>query len=53
MNGIRDLFDLNGDGKMDGIEMAMAYTVLFGIDEPQKKELDSFDNFHDEYDEAE
>ena len=34
MNGIRDLFDLNGDGELDGIEMAMAYTVLFGTDEP-------------------
>ena len=52
-NMIFDLFDFNNDGHVDVIEETMAYTVLFGIDEPQKKELDSFDNFHDEYDEEE
>ena len=29
-DGIFDLFDLNGDGKLDGIELAMAYTVMCG-----------------------
>ena len=53
MNGIRDLFDLNGDGKLDGIEMAMAYTVLFGNDEPQETGPNGFDSMYDEYDEEE
>lgn len=53
MNGIRDLFDLNGDGKMDGIEMAMAYTVLFGSEESQETEPDGFGSMYDEYDEEE
>ena len=53
MNGIRDLFDLNGDGKLDGIEMAMAYTVLFGSGEPQETEPNGFDSMYDEYDEEE
>ena len=30
MSGIRELFDLNGDGKLDGIEIAFAYSVIFG-----------------------
>ena len=33
--GIIDLFDLNDDGKLDGIEMAMAYTVMFGEEEKE------------------
>lgn len=53
MSGIRDLFDLNGDGELDGIEMAMAYTVLFGSEEPQETEPYGFDSMYDEYDEEE
>ena len=49
-NMIFDLFDFNNDGYLDVIEETMAYTTLFGIDEPQETELDSF---HDEYDEEE
>lgn len=37
MNGILDLFDLNGDGEPDVVETAMAYTVMFG---DEKKEAD-------------
>ena len=33
--GINRLFDLNGDGKLDGIETAFAYFVMFGDDEEQ------------------
>ena len=36
MYGIDDLFDLNGDGKLDGVEMAFAYSVIFGIEEEQE-----------------
>ena len=53
MNGIRDLFDLNGDGELDGIEMAMAYTVLFGSEEPQETEAYGFDSIYDKHDEEE
>ena len=53
MSGIRDLFDLNEDGELDGIEMAMAYTVLFGSEEPQETEPYGFDSTYDEYDEEE
>jgi hypothetical protein len=53
MNGIRDLFDMNGDGELDGIEMAMAYMVLFGSEELQETEPNSFDSMYDEYDEEE
>lgn len=46
-DGIFDLFDLNGDGKTDGIEMAEAYTVLFGDGETEKPDSresgDSYD----------
>ena len=31
--GIEKLFDLNGDGKLDGVEMAFAYYVMFGDEE--------------------
>ncbi len=41
MYGIDDLFDLNGDGKLDGVEMAFAYSVIFGSEEDQ--EPDRFD----------
>ena len=41
MYGIDDLFDLNGDGKLDGVEMAFAYSVIFGGEEDQ--EPDRFD----------
>ena len=41
MFGIDDLFDLNGDGKLDGVEMAFAYSVIFGSEEEQ--EPDSLD----------
>ena len=30
---IEKLFDLNGDGKLDGVEMAFAYYVMFGDEE--------------------
>ena len=53
MNGIRDLFDLNGDGELDGIEMAVAYTVLFGSEESQETEQNGFDSIYEEYDEEE
>ena len=35
VNEINKLFDLNGDGKLDGIELALAYYVMFGDDEEQ------------------
>lgn len=49
-DGILDLFDLNGDGKLDGVEMAMAYTVMFGEEE---KEPDpwGFDESNDDWEE--
>ena len=47
MNGIRELFDLNGDGKLDGIEMAFAYSVIFG-DEGSQKDDAEYDNDSDE-----
>ena len=50
MSGIRDLFDLNGDGKLDGIEMAFAYSVIFGDEDSQN---DSSNNFDSDYDEEE
>lgn len=45
-DGIYDLFDLNRDGKLDGIEMAMAYTVLFGEEakEPDPRRFDDGDD---------
>ena len=36
--GKYDPFDLNRDGKLDGLELAIAYTVLFGSEEPQETE---------------
>lgn len=50
MSGIRELFDLNGDGKLDGIEMAFAYSVIFSDEDAQN---DGSDNFDSEYDEEE
>lgn len=44
LDGINRLFDLNGDGKMDGTEMALAYYVMFGDDE---KGSDAFDSDSD------
>ena len=41
MFGIDDLFDLNSDGKLDSVEMAFAYSVVFGIEKEQ--ESDHFD----------
>ena len=35
VNEINMLFDLNGDGKLDGIELALAYYVMFGNNEEQ------------------
>ena len=32
MSSIDDLFDLDGDGKLNGVEMAFAYSVIFGDD---------------------
>ena len=39
-DGIFDLFDLNRDGKLDGLELAVAYTVLFGDEETEENEDD-------------
>ena len=36
-----DLFDLNGDGELDGVEMAFAHSVIFGSKEAQ--DLESLD----------
>ena len=36
MFGIDDLFDLNSDGKLDSVEMAFAYSVIFGIEKEQE-----------------
>ena len=33
-----DPFDLNRDGKLDGLELAIAYTVLFGDEETKENE---------------
>ena len=41
--GKYDPFDLNRDGKLDGLELAIAYTVLFG-DEEAKENEDNDDN---------
>ena len=41
MFGIDDLFDLDGNGKLDGVEMAFAYSVVFGSEEEQGN--DNFD----------
>ena len=35
-----DPFDLNRDGKLDGLELAIAYTVLFGDEEAKENEDD-------------
>ena len=40
MSGIRELFDLNGDGKLDGIEMAFAYSVIFGDEDSKEDDAD-------------
>ena len=49
MSSIWDLFDLNGDGKLDGIEMAFAYSVIFG-DEDSKEDDADYDSDYDEED---
>ena len=41
MFGMDDLFDLDGNSKLDGVEMAFAYSVVFGSEEEQNS--DSFD----------
>ena len=46
-DGILDLFDLNRDGKLDGIEMAMAYAVMFGDDETKEPDPWEFDDDND------
>ena len=48
MSGIWDLFDLNGDGKLDGIEMAFAYSVIFGDEDSQNDGSDDYDSDYDE-----
>ena len=47
MSGIRELFDLNGDGKLDGIEMAFAYSVIFGEEDSRNDDAE-YDNDSDE-----
>lgn len=41
MFGIDDLFDLDGNSKLNGVEMAFAYSVVFGSEE--ERDSDSFD----------
>ena len=43
MFGIDDLFDLDGNGKLDGAEMAFAYSVVFGSEEEQNTDNFGFD----------
>lgn len=50
-DGIYDLFDLNGDGKLDGIEMAFAYTVMFGDEEAKEPDPWGFDESNDDWEE--
>ena len=45
MSSIDDLFDLDGDGKLNGIEMAFAYSVIFGED--NNTEESSLENLDD------
>ena len=49
-HNIDDLFDLNGDGELDGLEMAMAYTVLFGSDESREAGICGFEDGFDDWD---
>ncbi|MBR3202437.1 MAG: hypothetical protein IKF60_02490 [Solobacterium sp.] len=51
MFGIDDLFDLNGDGKLDGVEMAFAYSVIFGSEEEQEPDSWDFDENNDDWEE--
>ena len=44
--GKYDPFDLNRDGILDGLELTIAYTVLFG-DEETKENEDSDDNMEE------
>lgn len=51
MYGIDDLFDLNGDGKLDGVEMAFAYSVIFSSEEEQESDSWNFDENKDDWEE--
>ena len=44
--GKYDPFDLNRDGKLDSLELAIAYTVLFG-DEEKKENEDNDDDMEE------
>ena len=48
MSGIRELFDLNGDGKLDGIEIAFAYSVIFGDGKSPENDTTDMDVDYDE-----
>lgn len=48
MSGIWDLFDLNGDGRLDGIEIAFAYSVIFDDGESQENDRTNIDVDYDE-----
>ena len=41
MKPVFDAFDFNRDGKLDGLETAIAYTVLFGDPQVDQDEQDA------------
>ena len=41
MFGIDDLFDLDGNGKLNGVEMAFAYSVIFEDDNDRQAGIDT------------
>ena len=51
LDGTNKLFDLNGDGRLDGIEIALAYCVVFGDDEKQGSDDLDPDSDRDEQEE--
>lgn len=42
-----DAFDFNRDGKLDGLETAIAYTVLFGDPQEEQEGQDAASNKDD------
>ena len=48
MYGIEDLFDLDGDRKLNGVEMAFAYSAIFGTEEEEQPEFDGLNDSFDE-----
>ena len=51
LGGIDDLFDLDGDGKLDGVEIAFAYSVIFESSEELDSDCDSINNDRDMWEE--